>query len=117
MKYISTDWFVDRLVPILLALLAVAFIGYGWYDREQSQTQLQCQTLFNERMADALTVRSSISDEDREATVRMVHEVLTRGTPQERRQALEEYLEAQKRLKAVRDRNPLPELPAACTEE
>lgn len=77
------------LFVVLVTLVSAAQLA--WFSYQQRQTT-SCQAKYNQAFINALRVRTSISNDDRESLARMIEAIVNSTSPEENRKAFADYL-------------------------
>lgn len=98
----------------LILLLAMASIGEGVYFQHKQESSLECQYKVNSALIEVLTTRTNASKTSNEKLVETFKAILRLESPEERRQAIQDFIDEMDRLKATQEANPIPKIPNDC---
>lgn len=96
------------LVMTVVLVTLVSAAQLAWFSYQQRRTT-SCQADYNQAFIQALRVRASIADSDRESLAVMVRAITEAKSGEESRKALDDYLATKARNDAERSQAPLPE--------
>lgn len=100
-----------RAVTALVVIVTlVSGTQLAWFSYQQRETT-ECQSTYNQAFIDALRVRTSIADSDRENLTQMVKAITEAKTGEDSRKALNEYLATKARNDEERAQAKYPDVP------
>lgn len=99
----------DRLLGVFLILLAISTVTLLAVSNAQQRAIVDCQADVNRQLVEAINARGDSAAKDRKALNDMLQAVLTLPTPEQRRDALVDYLNTSKRTDEERARAPYPD--------
>jgi uncharacterized protein HemX len=99
----------NRLIGIVVVILAVITVANSAYFTWQQQQVSDCQADVNSQFIEALKSRSSTADDDRTALKELATTIVNH--PEQAGEALQDYVSTLKASDKERKRNPLPPLP------
>lgn len=102
-----------RVITALVVIVTlVSGTQLAWFSYQQRETS-ECQSNYNQAFIDALRVRTTIADSDRENLTQMVKAITEAKTGEDSRKALNEYLATKARNDVERAQAKYPDVPAS----
>lgn len=101
-----------RVLGIVVALLAIVTVVQGVVSSRRDAEIVDCQTDFNTEFARVVSLRSELTDADRDALENLMLTLNEQANDRAaRREAFDQYVDTIRATRAQRAEHPLPELP------